>query len=106
LDRQLNADDVRSGARRAYAELRHRGRQALFFGHTHHARVWQKKWPDAPIVHLAGGRLELDLASVESVYFVNVGTTGRPFPGKGPASFTLFEDEPSGAWLETVVLWP
>jgi hypothetical protein len=25
-------------------------------------------------------------------YVVNVGTTGRPFPGKGPASMVLYDD--------------
>jgi hypothetical protein len=102
----LNAADVRKSGQNGYAELRRRRRQVLFFGHTHWARVWRKIGPDAATEEMRGTRLDLDLGSPDTVYFVNVGTTGRPFPGKGPASFTLFEDHPSGAWIETVMLKP
>jgi predicted phosphodiesterase len=72
----------------AWRELDRHDRRVWAFGHSHHARVWQKASPadtarllNTPIVELAP----------EYRYFVNVGTTGLPFPGKGGPSVALVD---------------
>jgi len=58
------------------------------FGHSHHARVWRKASPNqtaelitSPLVQLEPGYR----------YFLNVGTTGLPFPGKGGPSVAVVD---------------
>jgi hypothetical protein len=76
--------------------LAERGARLWLFGHTHHARVWCLDDPDAPL-----GLPKVELASGRR-YVVNVGTTGKPLAGKGPASIVLYEDAEN--WLEVVPL--
>jgi len=103
LVRNLSADGRKRGFERAYCYLRERGKRLLFFGHTHQARVWRKSSPSAEPELLPGRRIDLTDAR-ESVYFVNVGTTGLPFPGKGPPCCAVYDD----VWqrLEHLVLGP
>ena len=60
------------------------------FGHSHYARLWRKAALDAPaeLLGVASAQLESDYR-----YFVNVGTTGLPFPGKGPPGVALLDLE-------------
>jgi hypothetical protein len=58
------------------------------FGHSHFARTWRKASLDASAELLAPESAPLEAAYR---YFVNVGTTGLPFPGKGPASVALLD---------------
>jgi predicted phosphodiesterase len=60
----------------------------LAFGHSHHARVWRKASASAP-----AERLAVDVVAIDPAYryFVNVGTTGLPFPGKGGASVAVVD---------------
>jgi predicted phosphodiesterase len=91
LTRGLGADEARRGFQRPYRWLRERGRRLLFFGHTHHARVWRKAGEESEAQLLAGQLVHLpDLP--ETIYLVNVGTTGLPFPGKGPPSCAVYDD--------------
>jgi predicted phosphodiesterase len=92
LDRELNSADEGRGFRRAYQALAAAGQRLWFFGHTHHARVWRKGAPDAAPERLLADDLLLDLYDPAVRYLVNVGTTGRRLAGRGPASFTLWDD--------------
>src|SRR5919199_1474174 len=90
----LGSADLRRGFGRAYSWLRGHGRRLLFFGHTHHARAWRKASLDAEPELLGGWRV--DLPGVDgTVYLVNVGTTGLPFPGKGPPCCAVYDDRAS-----------
>jgi predicted phosphodiesterase len=60
------------------------------FGHSHHARIWRKAAPGEPAELLGVDATQLE---AEYRYFVNVGTTGLPFPGKGPPSVALLDLE-------------
>jgi predicted phosphodiesterase len=97
----LSADDSRRGFRRAYRWLLERQMRMLFFGHTHQGRVWRKRGESAEPEPLAGRRVELPAAD-QTIYVVNVGTTGLPFPGKGPPSCAVYDDEER--WVEHLVL--
>src|SRR5207249_12248721 len=76
--------------------LSDQGARLWLYGHTHHARVWSLDDPARPFPEtrcsLVPGRH----------YVVNVGTAGRPFPGKGRPSMVLYDDVE--ACLETVLL--
>jgi predicted phosphodiesterase len=58
-----------------------------FFGHTHRSRAWELT-PDHAAA-LAQSSIDLDPARC---YVVNVGTTGLPLPGRGPAGFVIYDD--------------
>ena len=91
LHRALCTADERRGFRRAYAELAAADKRLWFFGHSHHARVWRKAGPEALLELLAADCVAIDRSADGVRYFVNVGTTGRPLGGRGPASFTLYD---------------
>ena len=98
LDRDLNTDEARRGFRRAYARLvRDRARVGLL-GHSHRARVWRLPGPDREpeLLHdaaadSAGATIPLPEIDPATRYVVNVGTTGLPFPGKGPPSCAVYD---------------
>ena len=83
--------DLRRGFRRTYRWLWECGKHLAFFGHSHHARVWRKSSENSPVEAVEGARVEIPDAA-DAVYLVNVGTTGLPFPGKGPPSCALYDD--------------
>jgi len=101
LDRALSTTDERRGFARAYAALAAVDRPLWFFGHSHHARVWRKRAADAPPELLLDSSLVLERGPGVR-YLVNVGTTGRPLGGRGPASFTLYDS--SRGYVERVLL--
>jgi hypothetical protein len=70
----------------SYLDERHA--RLWFFGHTHRARVWEidERSPRP----LNNARIEL---APSAHYVVNVGTTGLPLPGRGGASFVVYDDE-------------
>jgi predicted phosphodiesterase len=97
----LNTADPPRGLIRTYPWLRQHGRRIAFWGHSHHARVWRKAGPDASVEQLRGARAELP-DQPETVYVVNVGTTGLPFPAKGPPCCALYDDRER--WVELLPL--
>jgi predicted phosphodiesterase len=103
LDKPLNVNDLRRGAPKTFDEMRKLGKRLFFFGHTHHARTWTKDSREAPLELLESARVELPPRVSESVVIVNVGTTGLPFPGKGPASFVIL-DSNVGGYVEHVLV--
>jgi predicted phosphodiesterase len=91
LHRAMSSADERRGFRRAYLALAELDRPMWFFGHTHHARAWRKSDADAAPVPLDPSAVSLHAAEPGERYFFNVGTTGRPRGGCGPAAIALYD---------------
>ena len=75
---------------RAYAEMERLEARVWAFGHSHHARTWRKARQDLPAEVVTEGAFSLELPYR---YFLNVGTTGLPFPGKGGPGVALVDLE-------------
>ncbi len=103
LDKQLNVNDLRRGAPKTYDLMHDLGVRLYFFGHTHYARTWTKESRTSPPCLAPSSRLQLAEVQDKAVVIVNVGTTGLPFPGKGPASFVILDDSIDG-YVEHVVI--
>ena len=73
---------------RAFTEMERCGAQVWAFGHSHHARLWRKASIDGLTEQMVG-----DTAPISGGfrYFLNVGTTGLPFAGKGGPSVALVD---------------
>ena len=73
---------------RAFAEMERSAAQVWAFGHSHHARLWRKASADRLSEQMLG-----EAASISGGfrYFLNVGTTGLPFAGKGGPSVALVD---------------
>ena len=87
LHRVLNSAAERDGFRRAKSYMEERGAALWLFGHTHRSRCWRLGDVGATEIHDTD--VELD---PRVLYVVNVGTAGLPLPGRGAASFTLYDD--------------
>ena len=87
LHRVLNSAAERDGFRRARAYMLEQGPRLWFFGHTHRARAWRLSDDGAELLSADAFDLE-----AKNLYVVNVGTTGLPLPGRGPASFVVYDD--------------
>jgi predicted phosphodiesterase len=99
LTRELSSDDIRADFRRARTWLAANGCQTWLFGHTHRARVWAIGKPDATprllfdaatdpvpaVIHVGD-----EATNGAAIRIVNAGSVGLPFPGKGPASVTVY----------------
>jgi predicted phosphodiesterase len=73
---------------KAWLEMERLDAHVWAFGHSHHARVWRKAGAACTAEPLHG--------SVEAIepgfrYFLNVGTTGLPFAGKGGPSVAIVD---------------
>ena len=88
LHRVLNSAAEKNGFAAVPVYLDERHARVWFFGHTHRARVWEIV--DGSPRPLRDARVEL---SPSAHYVVNVGTTGLPLPGRGGASFVVYDDE-------------
>jgi predicted phosphodiesterase len=88
LHASLNSRAERDDFRQVAAYLSQRGARLWLFGHTHRARVWQIDSQSSPILQAA---TVLEIGDT-CPFVVNVGTTGLPLPGRGPASFTIYDD--------------
>jgi predicted phosphodiesterase len=73
---------------RPWREMERVAAQVWAFGHSHHARTWRKAAPATPAELLANDRVALE---PRYRYFVNVGTVGLPFPGKGGPSVAIVD---------------
>jgi predicted phosphodiesterase len=65
------------------------------FGHSHHARVWRKASPSQPAELIDGQVVQIEPSYR---YFLNVGTTGLPFPGKGGPSVSVVDFASARMW--------
>jgi hypothetical protein len=72
----------------AWREMERDQAQVWAFGHSHHARVWRKSSASTPAELLSSASVELEIGYR---YFVNVGTTGLPFPNKGGPSVAVVD---------------
>lgn len=83
LTPDLSTAQIPRGFPRAWQTLVACGARVLAFGHSHFARTWRKGRAEDPPQAIDGAAVDL----VDGYrYFVNVGTTGLPFPGKGGPS--------------------
>lgn len=90
LTRRLGTNQIGRQFVDAWRELDGHGAQALAFGHSHHARVWRKASETGAAELLAGSSVSIEAGFR---YFVNVGTAGLPFGGKGGPSVALIDFE-------------
>ncbi len=88
LTRDLSTDQIRRGFDRAWAHMEACDARVFAFGHSHHARAWQKASAAAPAEPIDGAEWALDDGYR---YVVNVGSAGLPFPGKGGPSVALVD---------------
>ena len=84
----LSTSQIGKDFLRAWQEMDRSHATLWGFGHSHHARVWRKASPAQSAELLQQERVSMD---AEYRYFVNVGTTGLPFPGKGRPSVALVD---------------
>ncbi|MDQ3810729.1 MAG: metallophosphatase family protein [Chloroflexota bacterium] len=87
LTRGLGTSQVARHFADAWRHLEQAGATVFAFGHSHHARTWRKASYEADAERVG------DFVAVEPPYryFLNVGTTGLPFPGKGGPSVALVD---------------
>jgi predicted phosphodiesterase len=84
----LSTSEIGRGFTRACQALEDHNASVWAFGHSHHARIWRKPTLTSPVRLVSTDRVPIE---PESRYFVNVGTTGLPFPHKGGPSVALVD---------------
>jgi predicted phosphodiesterase len=99
LTRGLSTAQVRRDFIDAWGQLQQSRARVFAFGHSHHARVWRKASAEAPSELLTSDRVLLEPAYR---YFVNVGSVGLPFPGKGGPSVSVLDL--AAGWLAMLPL--
>jgi predicted phosphodiesterase len=82
----LSTAEINRGFVSASTELARADATVWAFGHSHFARIWRKC--AGTVEQLADAVAALEDGAV---YFVNVGTAGLPFPGKGGPSVALVD---------------
>jgi predicted phosphodiesterase len=88
LTAALSTSQIGSDFLRAFAEMERLGSRVWAFGHSHHARLWRKAGVASPAERVTDAVARID---ANCRYFLNVGTTGLPFPGKGGPSVALVD---------------
>jgi predicted phosphodiesterase len=88
LTSALSTSQIGRDFLRPWHEMEDAGAMVWAFGHSHHARTWRKATLAQPAQQLSGVLADLD---PQHRYFLNVGTTGLPFPGKGAPSVALVD---------------
>jgi len=73
---------------KAFMEMERAEARVWAFGHSHHARLWRKAIISAPAEHVPEAVARIGGGYR---YFLNVGTTGLPFPGKGAPSVAIVD---------------
>jgi predicted phosphodiesterase len=84
----LGTNQIGRDFARAFAEMERCGAQVWSFGHSHYARLWRKASADRLSEQITDDRA---LMTDGFRYFLNVGTTGLPFGGKGGPSVALVD---------------
>jgi predicted phosphodiesterase len=74
---------------RTWPVLEAEGARVWAFGHSHFARTWRKASAGDAAENVIGIGEAMDVERY--AYFVNVGTTGLPFPGKGGPSVAVVD---------------
>jgi len=86
LTPSLSTSQINRGFPKVWPEMERRHAQVWAFGHSHHARVWRKPGAHAELEESGSILIE-----TQTLYAVNVGTTGLPFPGKGGPSVAIVD---------------
>ena len=73
----------------AWREMERVDATVFAFGHSHCARTWRKASAAEPAQLMEGPLVRIEPSSYR--YFLNVGTTGLPFVGKGGPSVALVD---------------
>jgi predicted phosphodiesterase len=89
LTPSLGTAEINRGFVRATRELEQHEAHVWAFGHSHFARTWCRPSDASGPARLLNGR-DVDMHD-GACYFVNVGTAGLPFPGKGGPSVALVD---------------
>lgn len=84
----LSTSQISRDFLRAFAEMERLKVRVWAFGHSHHARLWRKASASLPAEQVTAEAATID---APFHYFLNVGTTGLPFPGKGGPSVALVD---------------
>jgi predicted phosphodiesterase len=84
----LSTSQIGRDFRRACLELERLDARVWAFGHSHHARLWRKAAAAEPAEQVTDVVASIDAGYR---YFLNVGTTGLPFPRKGAPSVALVD---------------
>ena len=84
----LGTTQIGRNFRRAFVEMERSQAKVWAFGHSHHARLWRKASADGSTEQVSGDSSPL-IGGFR--YFLNVGTTGLPFGGKGGPSVALVD---------------
>jgi predicted phosphodiesterase len=87
LTPSLSTSQIGRGFTRVWPEMEQRGAQVWAFGHSHHARLWER-CADGTYRTVDGTCRPVKRGAT---YCLNVGTTGLPFPGKGGPSVALVD---------------
>lgn len=84
----LSTTQIGKDFARSWQELEHSEARVWAFGHSHHARTWRKAG-----LHERAEALGNQATTIDDRhrYFVNVGTAGLPFPGKGGPSVAVID---------------
>ena len=80
---------------RTWLEMERVEASVFAFGHSHHARTWRKARAAETAELVASPIVEMEPGYR---YFLNVGTTGLPFPGKGSPSVAVVDFEGAQLW--------
>jgi predicted phosphodiesterase len=88
LTRALGTNQIAREFVDAWREMDGRGAHVFAFGHSHYARVWRKASASSVAELMPGATTTIEPGYR---YFVNVGTTGLPFAGKGGPSVALVD---------------
>jgi len=90
LARGLGTNQIARQFAEAWREMEARDAQVFAFGHSHFARVWRKASASDSAEQMTANEIDLEAGFR---YFLNVGTTGLPFPGKGGPGVALVDFE-------------
>jgi len=90
LARGLGTNQIGRQFAEAWREMEARETSVFAFGHSHFARVWRKASASDLAEQMLSNEVDLE---VGFRYFLNVGSTGLPFPGKGGPSVALVDFE-------------
>jgi predicted phosphodiesterase len=88
LTPRLSTSEIGREFLRAWPEMEREQAQVFAFGHSHFARIWRKRSATAAAERMHETRVPID---DPYRYFLNVGTTGLPFPGKGGPSVAIVD---------------
>jgi predicted phosphodiesterase len=95
LTAPLSTSQIGRDFQRTWQAMERVQARVFAFGHSHHARVWRKAGPAESAELMECRFVQIDPGYR---YFLNVGTTGLPFPGKGGPSVSVVDFTRAQMW--------